>query len=178
MRDPEIGVPSNIDGNSKENKSEGIAMHAVITVLCTLIGVGGGFFLGQHFNKEYSQLNDSKLRNHYAKECYESMDTNLDKIRQLVLSRATASDSKSAVDVTSIVSSLNTASQKNSEKIEASLVQLKTFMSNDQKTLEEALTKIQEKIKKIPENNPSENRLLTLLNDLEDNKVKLVECPK
>lgn len=168
----------------------GSGMHAVITVLLTVLGIGAGFYLGQKFNQDYQQLNDDKLRRYYAKECYETLDRSTAKLEAAIgnikIPKPAAPVAK--VDEAKLLAAVKEQRDKANADLLEALKGVKLEMAQSVGSSEQNLTKAIEKVEalvKAPKKasgaaSPSvaEKRLITLLNELDDNKIQLVTCPK
>lgn len=162
-------------------------MHAVITVLLTVLGIGAGFYLGQKFNQDYQQLNDDKLRRYYAKECYETIDRNTAKLESAIgnikIPKAPAPVAR--IDETKLLAAVKEQRDKANADLLEAIKGVKLEMAQSVGASEQNLGKALEKLEgllKTPkkDSGPSvaEKRLITLLNELDDNKIQLVSCPK
>lgn len=167
-------------------------MHAVITVLLTVLGIGAGFYLGQKFNQDYQQLNDDKLRRYYARECYETIDRNTAKLEAAIGKIPKPASPVAKIDEKALLAAVKQQrDEANSELLEA-LKAVKLEMAQSVGATEQNLTKsidgaVDKAIKAIQAQEANqgpaggsvaEKRLITLLNELDDNKLQLVSCPK
>lgn len=180
------------------DEPKGSGMHAVITVLLTVLGMGAGFYLGQKFNQDYQQLNDDKLRRYYAKECYESLDRNTSKLEAAIgnIKIPKPAAPVARIDETKLLGAVKQQrDEANAELLEA-LKGVKLEMAKSVGASEQNLTKAIDKLKAATEaatkaatkaaakakpaagSSAGEQRLIALLNELDDNKLQLVTCPK
>lgn len=181
------------------DESKGSGMHAVITVLLTVLGIGAGFYLGQKFNQDYQQLNDDKLRRYYAKECYETLDRNTSKLEQAIgnIKIPKPASPVAKIDETKLLAAVKEQRDAaNSDLLEAiKTVKLEVAQSvgASEQNLKKAIEKLEAEAKKTTAaaekaakaggssssgGSVAEKRLITLLNELDDNKIQLVSCPK
>lgn len=163
-------------------------MHAVITVLLTVLGMGAGFYLGQKFNQDYQQLNDDKLRRYYAKECYESLDRNTSKLEAAIgnIKIPKPAAPVARIDETKLLAAVkqqrDEANADLLEAIKGVKLEMAQSVGSSEQNLAKAIEKLEAALKAKPKTasggSAAEQRLVALLNELDDNKIQLVSCPK
>lgn len=171
------------------DEAKGSGMHAVITVLLTVLGMGAGFYLGQKFNQDYQQLNDDKLRRYYAKECYESLDRTTSKLEAAIgnIKIPKPAAPVARIDETKLLAAVkeqrDEANADLLEAIKGVKLEMAQSVGASEQNLAKAIEKLEAAVKangkaKPDSGSAAENRLISLLNELDDNKIKLVTCPK